>query len=363
MDTEAKMDIGPGPGDLSYKFPFTVFYQGKYENIPSYGIIDMVQRNLDLIQEKVALKPMLYLLIETLQNIERYSTHKLSSEDCALIYMDKYNFYIYTQNLVDVKKVDALKERLDSLEGKTREELDKAFITVLASDKKTEKGAGLGLIDLARKTHNRMFYELHHFDEDNSLYSICYAMPINRKDLEHYPDFAQTRSIVRMLKNNFGSNRSTLFYSGDFSNKFIHALLNFLKKSKDESEGSEDSKLHYILIELTQNVRRHSSKVNGVSQGQLTIEWQNDGISISTFNPVQEPNGNKLQEKIRKINKCTAEELKEWNKAVLTDFTTESGVGLIDVAMLIKGEKILCDIVKKPNFNDELNIKFKFKNE
>src|ERR1043165_1774316 len=155
MSVESKTGAGLKPSELSYKFPFAVFYQGKYQNIPSFGIIEMVKKNLDLIQEMTTVKPMLYLLVETLQNIERYSTHKVSSEDCALVYMDYYNFYIYTQNLVDNAKVAGLKERLEALQGKSKEELDREFKQALATGERTEKGAGLGLIDLARKTHNR----------------------------------------------------------------------------------------------------------------------------------------------------------------------------------------------------------------
>jgi hypothetical protein len=363
QNSEQAPDIQTRPSDLSRQFPFTVFYQGNYENAPSHSLIDVVKKNLDLIQEKNTVKPLLYLLIETLQNIERYSTHKISSEDCALVYMDKHNFYSYTQNLVDNGKVPALRERLVFLEGKSREDLDKLYKEVMAAEELTERGAGLGLIDLARKTQNRMFYEIKPFDKENSVYSICYAMPINKSDISQLPDFEASRMVFEMLKRNFGKNRSTLFYSGDFSNKFVHSLLDFLKKSKVESEGSKNSKLHYILIELTQNIRRHSLKVNGISQGQLSIEWNEKGISISTSNPVQEPNGTRLVDKIAKINACTPAELKEYHQATLTDFTTESGIGLIDVAALIGDEKMKCGISKKPNFSDELNISLTYKNE
>src|SRR3954469_20958505 len=145
LDTEPKLSRS-GLSDLSYKFPFTVFYQGQYDNIPSFGIIEMVKKNMNLINEKMILRPFLYLLIETLQNIERYSAHKVSSEDCALVYMDEHNFYIYTQNLVDNKKVEGLKKRLNSLQGKTKEQLDKEYEKVMISEELTEKGAGLGLI-------------------------------------------------------------------------------------------------------------------------------------------------------------------------------------------------------------------------
>jgi hypothetical protein len=349
------------PSDLAYQFPFITFYKGNHQHIPTIGIIDMVKQNLDLIREKNSVKPLLDLLIQTLRNIEKYSSHEKGPEDCALIYMDEHNFYCYAQNLVDNSKVSDLKAILSSLEGKSREELDKAYERAVVAE--TGKSAGLGFIDLARKTNNRMIYDFRPFNSTVSLYTISYAVPINRADISHFPDFTKSHSIFRMLKTSFRQSRSALFYSGDFSNKFVHALLDFLNMDKGEAQGGQASKLHYILIELAQNVRRHSYSTNGVSQGQLCLEWGEKAISIYTFNTADEANTNTLQQKIGKLNASSPDELKEYHQATLKDFSTAGGVGLIDVAILLRGEKISIETRKKKEGLEELKVQLTYKNE
>src|SRR5215212_5345985 len=103
MDKELK------PSELFYQFPFVIFYKADHQHIPAIGIIDMVKQNLDLIREKNSVKPLLDILIQTLRNVEQYSSHKKGPEDCVLIYMDEHNLYCCAQNLIDNSKVSDLK--------------------------------------------------------------------------------------------------------------------------------------------------------------------------------------------------------------------------------------------------------------
>ncbi len=345
------------------KFPFIIFYQGNYENMPAFALLKIIEKNLSLFFKKASFKPLLYVVIEALQNVERYSTHKGQSGDSSLIYMDEHNFYIYSQNLIENEKVNELKNRLDSLVNKSREELDQKFNEVLASEIATEKGAGLGLIDIARKTHNRLFYEFKKIDDSISSYCLGFALPLERNNLEHFPNFEETFAVVNKLNTCFGNNQSTLYYGGDFSNNFVHALLNFLKTVKKETEGGTNKVLHHILIELTQNVKKHGVRHNEITKGQLTLEWNKEGLSVTTYNEVLETHAQKLQEKTNKLNASDKKALTAYSKEVLTDFSTDSGVGLIDVAALVHPEKIFCHTIKKPNFTNDLILSIKIKNE
>ena len=137
---------------LCNKFPLLVFYQGNYQETPSHSILNIVEKNISSNIKKPAVRSILYLMIEALQNIERYSSHTHSSDDYSLVYSDEKFFHIYTQNVIETSKVEGLKKRLDSVVDKSKEELDEIYSHTLTSDTRTEKGAGLGLIDLARKT-------------------------------------------------------------------------------------------------------------------------------------------------------------------------------------------------------------------
>lgn len=340
--------------EYTAKFPFILFYQGNYEEAPSHSIISIVEKNLSILIKKNTVKGLIYLIIEALQNIERYSAHVLSSEDFSFVYSDGKFFHIFTQNMIRNDKMGGLKERLDAIVTQGKEELDATYKAVLTSDVRTEKGAGLGLIDMARKSRNALFYSFDKKTEEYSTYSLGFAIPLDKSDTESVANIEETKSILSVLKDNFKSNRSTLYYGGDFSNEFLRSLLDLLKKVKKNETNSTNTKTHHILIELTQNIKKHAYKQNDVISGQLFLEWQEKGLRVTTYNQIEDHKLEKLSAKINKLNAANEQELKEISKAQLTDFTQASGVGLVDVALLAYPEKISFQSIKKGNLVNEI---------
>ena len=339
------------------KFPLIVFYQGNYRETPSHNILDIVEKNISPNMKKTAVRSILYLMIEALQNIERYSAHTHSSDDYSLVYSDNNFFHIYTQNVIENNKIDGLKTRLDSVIDKSKEELDEIYNKTLSGETRTEKGAGLGLIDLARKTRNRFFYEFNPKDDKYSTYSICFAIPLNREDYDSQPNFEESREIIKKLNQNFKNNQSTLFYGGDFSNNFVMALLDLITTVKKENIINKSTKIHHILIELTQNIRRHAHQSNNQVIGQLCIEWQKNNLGISTYNTIDDNKIEGLTKKIDTLNACDIDGLKELSKKSLTDFSEDSGVGLIDVGLFAYPNKIQYLLNKELNAGTELLLK------
>lgn len=355
---EAKIKLA----QLCSKFPLLVFYQGNYQETPSHSILNIVEKNISAGMKKPAIRSLLYLMIEALQNIERYSAHTLTSEDYSLVYSDEQFFHIYTQNVIENKNVENLKQRLDSVIDKSKEELDEIYAKTLTSDSRTEKGAGLGLIDLARKTRNRFFYEFKSIDEQYSTYSLCFAVPFNREDFESQPNFEESKRIIKELNSNFNKNQSTLFYAGDFSNNFVRSLLDLINSVKKENKLNSSKKIHHILIELTQNIKRHGHKSGNNVSGQLSVEWQADNLAIATYNIIDEEKIEGLTKKIETLNNSDLKGLEELSKKSLTDFSVESGVGLIDVSIFARPNKIEYIVKNNLNLGSELLIKIDLNN-
>jgi hypothetical protein len=348
---------------LCSKFPLLVFYQGNYQETPSHSILNIVEKNISVGMKKPAIRSLLYLMIEALQNIERYSAHTHSSDDYSMIYSDEKFFHIYTQNVIENKNIDALKSRLDSVIDKSKEELDEIYAKTLTSDVRTEKGAGLGLIDLARKTRNRFFYEFKQKDEQYSTYILCFAVPFDREDDESQPNFDESKSIIHALNLNFKHNQSTLFYAGDFSNNFVHALLDLITTVKKENKLNSSTKIHHILIELTQNIKRHGHKSGNNVCGQLCVEWQFNNLAITTYNIIDEEKTDSLTKKIETLNASDLTGLAELSKKRLIDFSVDSGVGLIDVRLFAYPKKIEYLVKNNLNLGSELLIKINLENE
>lgn len=335
-------------------FPFVLFYQGDFKESPTFNIINIVEKHFEPLIDKISLKSLIYLLVESLQNIERYSAHIVSSDDFSFICSDGDFFYIITENTIYNDKIDELRKRLDTISTKNKQELDETFIAVLRSEIGTEKGAGLGLIDIARKSKNALLYSFDKKNEHHSIYKLGFSIPITKTDNANVLGIEQTSNFLLNVKENFNVNKSTLYYGGDFSNSFIKALLSLLVKTKTNEVNSSNTKTHHILIELIQNVQRHSLKESAEHSHQVSLEWQKNGLQISTYNLLSELNVKKITDKIAILNSSNKEELMEISKKQLADFSKTDGVGLIDVALLIFPEKIEFLIQEKSKFVFEL---------
>jgi hypothetical protein len=336
------------------KFPFILFYQGDYKESPTLSIINIVEKHFELLVKKNNLKTLIYLLVESIQNIERYSAHIASSEDFSFVYSDGNFFYIITQNMIHNSKIEELTNRLNTNSIKNKEELDETYKTVLSSETRTEKGGGLGLIDIARKSRNNLFYSFDKKSDDYSTYALGFSIPIDKNDGDSIADIAETETVLNLLKNVFSGNKSTLFYGGDFSNSFIKALIELLKTTKINEANSANKKTHHLLIELIQNVKRHAFGINNDNTKQLILEWKEHCLEISTYNLLKEEDAKKIGDKIEMLNASDKEALGEISKKQLTDFTQSDGLGLIDIASLIFPEKIQYQVLKKDTFISEL---------
>jgi hypothetical protein len=297
-----------------------------------------------------------YVVTEAVQNIERYSAEGDFSEDFSLIYSDEIAFHVITQNLIENKNIDDLKKRLDTINSKHKEDLDEFYLDCLKSDDFTDKGAGLGLIDMARKSKNALSYEFHPISEEYSTYRLYIKLPVNEEILQVKNETIHT-TLISLFNQAFKKNRSTLFYSGDFSNSFLQAVLDMIKTAKKSDTFSGNSKFHHVIIELTQNIKRHGLLVNNKKPGYFCIEWMKDEAAISTYNFIPEERQITIRDKIDSCNNSTDFELKELSKKFLSDFSITGGLGLIDVAVLCRPNKIIFDLAKNTKLASYIYIK------
>jgi len=347
----------------SANYPFVLFYKGNYKESPTLNIIDIIEKNLLFSVKNSSIKTFVYLMIEALQNIERYSAHVSEAEDSVYIYSDGTFFRLFSQNMIENDKIPSLKQKLDELTTKSQEEINSIYKESLESGEKTEKGAGLGLIDIIRKTKNNLFYSFDKKNETYSTYSLSFAIPIDKKSDVVATNFQETKNTLESLQEMFKNNRSTLFYGGDFSNNFIFSLLDLLKTTKKDELNSVSKKTHHILIELIQNVKKHGYKPNGTVCGQMFIEWKKGEMDITTYNYVTVDDEKKVSDKLDKLNAASMEDLVEYSKKQLVDLSQTNGLGLIDVALFIAPEKINYAITKKDTTASELILSTKVKYE
>jgi hypothetical protein len=348
--------------NLISDYKFVLYHAGDHSHNPSFNIVSIVEHNLSLFLPKILVKKFAYIVIEAVQNIERYSDHKHSSEDFSLVFCDDNMFHVITRNLIRNENVPELEARLDTINSKHTEDLNQFFIECSRSDDFSSKGAGLGLIDIARKSKNHLHYTFTKTNAEYSAYMLHIRIPIREEADE---DAAERSSVVltRTLFSAFADNNSTLFYSGDFSNSFLHALLDMLKVSKKNEKMSADTKLHHIIIELTQNIKRHGHSISNNIPGYLCIEWAKENICLSSYNLISAGKKTEIIKKLELLNGSTEEELKALSHKHLNDFSSSGGLGLIDIALLSRPNKITFNLSRDPKLDSYFYLKTKINHE
>lgn len=147
------------------------------------SILQIMETKLDNFQEEPKLKKKVYnVLVECLQNLYHHKDEDPAQGDSngekrgSAMFMigRKDNLYtIITGNYIIANKVESLKNRLDLINSMSKDELKEHYKEILNNDEFSAKGGGgLGMIDIARKTGQKLNYSFAPVDDTFSFFSL-----------------------------------------------------------------------------------------------------------------------------------------------------------------------------------------------
>lgn len=121
------------------------------------------------------------IFIEQTQNIKNYIAAKAAQglsreiETSSIVCIGKTDegYFVHAGNMVENRDIPYLKEKLDALSGKSKEELKQLYKEHMKKNLDPEQsGAGMGLIDIARKAAKPVSYSFNPLGSDYSFYEI-----------------------------------------------------------------------------------------------------------------------------------------------------------------------------------------------
>ncbi len=121
------------------------------------------------------------VLVECFQNLYHHieatgdSPKQIALQKSALIMVIHENekIIVRTGNYIPSNGIEKLKERLSFVNGLTEEKLRELYQNRLLKNKLSSKGtAGLGLIDIARKSKNKLGFEFIEINENTSFFCL-----------------------------------------------------------------------------------------------------------------------------------------------------------------------------------------------
>ncbi len=156
------------------------------------GITSAVTRNFTIMIEEHLLRSaesspvqrkVFNVMVEALQNISRHADTLSGDPEevrrgIIIVCHSDDAYHIVTGNLVKVEKVDNIRNRLSAINEMDRAQLSAAYKDQITNGKISENGgAGLGFIDIAKKSGNKIDFRFLDLKEDlpgyNFFLTIC----------------------------------------------------------------------------------------------------------------------------------------------------------------------------------------------
>ena len=145
------------------------------------SILQLTESKLNVLQERSKVKKKIFnILVECLQNVYLHldkmkNVNVISGDDSAIVIIGRTDedYHIITGNYVEHENCKKLKDNLDHLKTLDNDQLKVKYNEVLNNKQYSEVGgAGLGLIDMLRKSDRRVEYNVRPFDEEFSFFSV-----------------------------------------------------------------------------------------------------------------------------------------------------------------------------------------------
>jgi len=126
-------------------------------------------------QELLTKKKVYNIIVESLENITRHSEVEEKQLHLSLFLLGKTDkdYFVVSGNYIYNNQIDNLKKMIDQVNDLDKDSIKKVYRDILAEGKISVKGgAGLGIIDMAIKSGNKLEYKFVPVEENISFYIL-----------------------------------------------------------------------------------------------------------------------------------------------------------------------------------------------
>ncbi len=289
-------------------------------------------------------KKVAFLMAECFQNVIRHS--EISPLEVGLpgysgFFMTRNidgEFYIASGNLIENQHVANLKLKIENINKLSPEELKDLYMKVLGTDEINSKGgAGLGLIEMARKSGRKLES---HFRKINEKLTFFYIqILIVGVEGNNQESSARSCPICNSVELNelLTKNDVLMAYHGDFRQDAILPLLNMINRNINNihTESYLNKTIFHVLVEMLQNIMHHGYVSGDKKEGIFTLAVSDKKFNICTANYVSNDKILYLKEILESFLIHSDIELKSMYKQILRGGPQNSdggaGLGLIDI--------------------------------
>jgi hypothetical protein len=333
---------------------FEYVYRGYFTHNITKKILTLADINIQkAVPVSTIQKRIYYIMVEGLQNISRHQdeidTGNEEYPGIFAIQRQKNRYYVTTGNLVLNDKIPSLKEKIKKINSLESEELKKFHKEILRSGAISDKGgAGLGLIEMARKSGNKLVASFELINDQFSYFYLQTQIPTtdNEKLENDVEELKLRKSLISIKKLHLSLiiENILLYFNGFFNQENLLSLLSIVKGRLNMSITT--IRLSNVMVEMIQNIIKHGAKEdpeNGIPGIFFVQQKENSDFTLTSGNYMLEPDAIELENKIKFVNDLSTEELSEHYDRILLDLESvtskKSGLGLPDLRIK-SGQKL-----------------------
>ena len=158
-----------------------LYYKGNVDSDVINHVLDSVEEKLVAVDEHPKLRKKVYnVLVESLQNLYHHvdkvpDDYEEQAEKFGLLVVRKVpeGYRLVTGNFVQAENMEKLEEKIKRINRSTHEEIKELYKFILNHQRISAKGGGgLGLVDIARKTGNKLDYTFVSYNENYSFFYL-----------------------------------------------------------------------------------------------------------------------------------------------------------------------------------------------
>ena len=165
----------------------TLVYEGEITHQITKAFTSLTESNMAKESEANSVqKKVFHVMVECLQNISKHAD-SFGSDDFLfagrgifMVSKGKNDYHVTTGNVIENDKIVELTEMLDHINSLDKDGLKQLYKNQMKEGRLSEKGgAGLGFIDIARKTGNKLDFHFLPIDESSSFFLLTSSISRN----------------------------------------------------------------------------------------------------------------------------------------------------------------------------------------
>lgn len=320
-------------------------YRGPVTGQNSVSLLFLLEK--DMLNSDFGLtgrKRLFMFVLESLQNVSRHTDTPGYSRMSLVIYSKNGSGYtVTTGNVIRNEEEPGLREQLTLLNRLDKDEIRALYREKLLNNTLSDKGgAGLGLIEMARKTGNRLDFDFLRISDEYQYFVLSKSVDASGLSMNtgRQRSIFKADNIIRLERMMDEENIATV-WSGHLTTDIEKQVLSFTetRMHEEDYEMKVRRKVFSIMVECLQNISKYKpgpEVEEELGRPTAMIVAEGNVLKITAGNIIRNSRVDTLRDKIRTVNRFDKNGLKELYRISLADDEMEAErtgiLGLIDIA-------------------------------